>query len=74
VISKLQTMRKDADFDVTDRINVTYQADDELSAAIEAGRDFIMQSVLALSLSRADNDGKEWDVNGKKATLSVSKA
>ncbi|MBP3541921.1 MAG: isoleucine--tRNA ligase [Clostridia bacterium] len=74
VISKLQTMRKDADFDVTDRINVTYQADDELAAAIEAGRDFIMQSVLALTLTRADNDGKAWDVNGKKATLTITKA
>ena len=40
VVSKLQTMRKDADFDVTDRIVVTYEADKALQAAIEAGKAF----------------------------------
>lgn len=47
MVSKLQAMRKEADFDVTDRIYVVYEADAELAAAIEAGRAFIMQSVLA---------------------------
>ena len=53
VISKLQTMRKEADFEVSDRITVTYQADEELTAAIEAGKNFIMQSVLAESMESA---------------------
>lgn len=78
LISKLQNMRKDAGFDVSDRIEATYQGDDELAAAIEGGRAFIMQSVLATSLARgAAPDGaaaQEWDLNGKKAVLSVRKA
>ena len=78
VVSKLQNMRKDADFEVSDRIAVTYEADDELAAAIEAGRDFIMTSVLATSMERAAApegvEAKKWDVNGKKAVMSVSKA
>ena len=49
-----------------------------LAAAIEAGRDFIMQSVLATSFARgAAPEGavsQEWDLNGKKAVLSVRRA
>ena len=75
VISKLQNLRKDAGYDVTDHIQVVYQADSELSAAIEAGRDFIMKSVLADELTAGEAaDGKECDINGKKAKLSVQKA
>ena len=78
MISKLQTMRKDADFDVTDRINVAYAADAELTTAIEAGREFIMQSVLAKQLQAesltGDPDAQEWDVNGKKVALRIRKA
>ncbi|MBQ8150860.1 MAG: class I tRNA ligase family protein, partial [Clostridia bacterium] len=78
VVSKLQTMRKEADFEVSDRITVTYQADEELTAAIEAGKSFIMQSVLAESMEKAEAaDGtiaKEWNINGKKATLAICKA
>ena len=75
VISKLQNLRKDAGYDVTDHIQVVYQADGELSAAIEAGRDFIMKSVLADELTSGEAvDGKECDINGKKAKLSVQKA
>ena len=78
MVSKLQNMRKDAGFEVSDRIEVTYEAGDELAAAIEAGRDFIMQSVLATTFARsAAPEGavsQEWDLNGKRAVLSVRKA
>ena len=77
VISKLQTMRKEAGFEVTDRIHVMYFGDDELAAAVEAFADMIRKTTLALSLTRGDAaDGwtaKEWDINGKKATLAVKK-
>jgi isoleucyl-tRNA synthetase len=78
IVSKLQTMRKDADFDVTDRVAVTYLADAELTAAIEAGRAFIMQNVLATSLTAGEPaqcaTAQEWEINDKKATLSVQKS
>ncbi len=77
VVSKLQTMRKEADFDVTDRILVAYSADDELTAAIESGKAFIMQSVLAKELQPAVGESyitQEWDINGKTAVLGVKKA
>ena len=77
VISKLQTMRKEADFDVTDRILVCYQADAKLSAAIESGKEFIMQSVLAKELQASLDENyktQEWDINGKTAVLGIKKA
>jgi isoleucyl-tRNA synthetase len=78
VVSKLQTMRKDAGFAVTDRIEVAYRADAEVAAAVETGKAFIMQSVLAVALDarepEADAVTQEWDVNGRTAVLSVRKA
>ena len=78
VISKLQTMRKETGFEVTDRIHVAYTGDDELAAAVDAFADMICKTTLALSLERAEaGDGfaaKEWDINGKKAVLAVRKA
>ena len=77
VISKLQTMRKEAGFEVTDRIHVTYEGDDELAAALEAFGEMITRTTLALSLKRGSAEegavSREWDINGKKATLSVRK-
>ena len=77
VVSKVQTMRKEADFDVTDRIEVRYVCGDKLANAIEQGRDMIMNGVLAVSLNRAAaEDGwvaKDWDINGEKATLAIRK-
>ncbi len=77
VISKLQIMRKETGFEVTDRINVCYSADDELAAAIESGREMIMKGTLALTLERKDAaegyTAKEWDINGKKAVFALRK-
>ena len=77
VISKIQTMRKDTDFEVTDRIDVRYSCGDTLASAIDASREMIMNGVLALTLDREEADGsfiaKEWDVNGEKAVISIRK-
>ena len=71
-------MRKEAGFEVTDRIGIRYAADEALSAAIEAGADMIRNGTLALTLEAGEaGDGwvtREWDINGKKATLAVRKA
>ncbi len=78
VVSKIQTMRKEADFEVTDRIEIRYAADAELAEAIRAGADMICGGTLALKLeSGAAGEGwteKEWDINGKPAKLAIRKA
>lgn len=77
VISKLQTMRKDAGFEVTDRIDVRFESCEAVNAAVEAFSGMVKDVVLALSLEKGDGlEGgytQEWDINGEKAVLSVRK-
>ena len=75
LISKIQTMRKDADFDVTDRIAVTIDTDAKLAAIAEKGAEDIKRGVLALSVTLgAPEEGavsQEWNINGEKAVIGV---
>ncbi len=75
VISKVQTMRKDAGFEVTDRIALSYQTSERLSAVIEKGREDLMRAVLALSVENRpaaeDEAVREQSINGEKATLGI---
>ena len=75
IISKIQSMRKDAGFEVTDRINVYYQSSDcEIVNAFENGEE-IKSVVLADSLTNGTAEGftKELDVNGAKCIVTVQK-
>jgi len=78
VVSKIQNMRKDAGFEVTDRINVRYTCDDKLAAAIEAGAAMIMNGTLALTLTRAaaeeGDTSAEWSINGEQAVIAIAVA
>lgn len=78
VISKVQTMRKDAGFEVTDRISLYYEGDDELAAALEAYGEMIGRTTLATSMARGTapegSVSQQWDINGKKAELGIAKA
>ncbi len=77
VISKLQTMRKEAGFDVVDRIAVTYQASDTLAPVLARNAETISAAVLATAFAQAEAPAdaykKDWNINGEKATLSVKK-
>ncbi len=72
LVSKIQTMRKDADFLVTDRIEIGIDGNEKLVALAEANQEEICADTLALSITRtlAEN-AKEWDINGEKVSLSV---
>lgn len=76
VISKIQTMRKEADFEVQDHILVTYTGSEKAASIISKNADYIASEVLANSVSAAAVDGftKEWKVNGEDLTLSVKRA
>ena len=75
VISKIQTMRKDAGFEVTDRIDVRYTCGDVLDAAIKSGLDMIKNGTLALTVEAGEADdtytAQEWKINGQKAVIAV---
>ena len=71
-ISKVQQMRKNHDFEVTDHIAITYEADDEAAQAIEANADFIKRETLAETL-QAGTAEEEQDLNGHTVKISVAR-
>ena len=73
LISKIQTMRKEADFNVTDHIAVTVDGSDRIKAIASAHSADIAGDVLADSVSVAAPDGvvREWDINGENAVIGV---
>lgn len=75
VISKVQTMRKEAGFNVTDRITLYYSASNEIANIIEEYKDRILKVVLGETLVADSLKGyqKEWDINGETVTLAVEK-
>ena len=76
IISKVQTMRKEADFEVTDHIVLSMEGNDKLKAITEENADSVKKDVLAEAVVFGSTDGyvKEWNINGEKVTLGVKKA
>ena len=75
LISKIQTMRKEAGFEVMDRIGISYKAEDKVAAIFAKYGDTIMSEVLAMDITADTLNGyeKEWNINGEKVTLAVIK-
>ena len=75
IISKIQTMRKEAGFEVMDHIAVSSAADEKAAAVFERNAKEIMSEVLAESITAGSLTGyeKEWNINGEKVTLAVEK-
>lgn len=73
LISKVQTMRKEAGFNVTDHIRVTLRGGEKVESIAMANKAGISAATLADSLTVAEPQGfvKEWDVNGEAATIGV---
>ena len=75
LISKIQTMRKEADFEVMDQIKVFYQGAEKVGHIFAENCDTIKKEVLATEITAGDQGeyNKEWNINGEKVTLGVSK-
>ncbi len=73
IISKLQTMRKDSGFNVTDHIMVSVTNNDNIISYVKANEDKIGKVVLCETFTYSENakHNKEWDINGEKVTLGV---
>ena len=76
IISKIQTMRKDSDFNVTDRIVVSITGSEKITAIADRNSDYIGKIVLADSIAFTAIDGisKDWNINGEDVVITVSKA
>lgn len=75
IISKIQTMRKEAGFEVLDKIDVFYTGNDKISEVISKNKTEIENEVLANNILCKSGSGytKEWNINGEKVELTVSK-
>ena len=73
VISKIQMMRKDSDFQVTDRIKVYVTGNAKIADVMEKNADEIKRVVLAdaFVMDAACDNSKEWNINGEKVTIGV---
>ena len=76
IISKIQTMRKEADFEVMDKIVVYCQGNDKIAELLTSHREAIQSEVLALEVRIGETKGyvKDWSINGEEVTLGVERS
>jgi len=75
IISKVQTMRKEAGFEVTDKIRVSAAGNERIEGLMRAHEREICPEVLAEDMTLGQTAGyeKEWNINSEKVTLGVEK-
>ena len=75
VISKIQTMRKEADFEVTDKIVIYVSGNDKVSDIVKANAENIKGDVMAVDIKLGELAGysKEWNINGETVSIGVEK-
>ena len=72
LVSKVQQLRKQKAFEMMDNIDITVDADEEVKAATEKHREYIMKETLALSLNFGSAPDS-YDLNGHKTGIAVEK-
>ncbi len=75
IISKVQTMRKEAGFEVMDKIKIYETGSDKVTEILKKFGDNIKSEVLAVDLVLGETNGfvKEWNINGENVVLGVEK-
>ena len=76
-ISKVQTMRKDSGFEVTDHIRVYFSGSEKIAAVAASNGDEMKGQLLAETLEDTPSvpaDAKEWNINGEKVSIAIEKA
>jgi isoleucyl-tRNA synthetase len=77
-VKRIQNLRKEADFDVTDRIEIAYQGSDQIAGAVAEYGDWIRNETLALELQPSNTPGGEavetFDIGDEQITIGVRRA
>ncbi|HHW30498.1 MAG TPA: isoleucine--tRNA ligase [Clostridiaceae bacterium] len=75
ITSKIQTMRKEAGFEVQDHIRLYYKDNDKIAEIIERNKELIAEEVLADEIAEGSSEGysKEWNINGETVSMTVAK-
>ena len=72
IVSKVQNMRKNKNFEIMDRIKLYYSGDDKVNECVEKFADLIKSETLAMEIIN-NNQGEKVDLNTHEATLDVEK-
>ena len=75
-VNRVQNMRKDAGFDVTDRIKLHYTSDKKLSAALEAQSEYVRNETLATEFregSGGQGFSADWEINGEHCSITIQR-
>ena len=75
LVSKIQTMRKEADFEVMDMITIYISDNARVEDIVNRRKEMMLTDVMATDIVTGQMDGisKEWDINGEKVTIGVKK-
>jgi isoleucyl-tRNA synthetase len=74
LINKIATMRREAAFEVTDRISVQIDCDERVGQALALHESLIREEVLAKAIVRGPCQGTQWDINGHSAFIAIVKS
>lgn len=73
LVSKVQNLRKESNFNIIDRINLYYEADDFVKQSIIDFEEFIKKETLSINIEAANNLDKEIDLNGHNTKIKIER-
>lgn len=73
LVSKVQNLRKESNFNIIDRINLYYQSDELVEQSINDFEEFIKKETLAISIEKSENVDKELDLNGHNIKIKIER-
>ncbi len=73
IVSKIQQLRKNSDFHVTDRIHLTYHGDSDIQKCMDQFKEFIQSETLALDITESKAAKEETDINGHTTFFTIEK-
>jgi isoleucyl-tRNA synthetase len=74
IINRVQNIRKESGFEITDRISIILAPNDEVEQAVNAFGDYIKTQVLADSIAIAPNEGSEVEFDDFKLNITITKS
>ena len=74
IINRIQNIRKDSGFEITDRIRITLSPNEDVEKAVANFGEYIKTQVLADSISIAANNGQEIEFDDFKLNIQITKS
>lgn len=73
LVSKVQNLRKESNFNIIDRINLYYQSDELVEQSINDFEEFIKKETLAISIEKSENVDNDLDLNGHNIKIKIER-